>query len=495
MMDAIIVGSGFGGAVTAARLASAGLRVLVIERGPWWGPGGDGQPGGDRRPFPRGVTGLHRQFRGLRWAGQRRGVELRVNVDGLWEWHRFPGADVLTASGVGGGSLVYTSIQEQPGRRFFDAFPPELSADELSPYYDRVREVLRPAPSPVRPSKERVFARAVAAAGLGTIERPDLAIAWGPDRHVSAPHVNAAGVEQGTCVNVGECVLGCRFGAKTSMDLTYVPMALANGAELRPLCEVTAIGRHGDGYRVRYRDHRTGRHHDEVADRLILAAGTLNTLRLLLAARDRLGTLPGLPPRLGRGVSLNGDVLRVLFGTARRVDPGEGPTITAVRRVSGGPRRHVVAEAGLPVNGLPLPPRLARRLRSSAALLAYGEERAQATVDLTGRHVVTDAARHLDSEGYAATEATMGAIGSAYRAGRAWPSDHRRRRRLLSVHPLGGAAIGSTERDGVVDHTGQVYGHPGLYVADGSLYPAAPGVPPSMTIAALAERIADLASR
>ena len=497
-MDVIIVGSGFGGAVTAARMAQRGLRVLVLERGPWWGPGGAGQPERDRRDFPRGALGARKHARALRWTRGERSGELRANVDGLWEWHRFPNADVLTASGVGGGSLVYTSIQEQPEAWFFEAFPPELSSEELRPYYARVRAMLRPVTAPYRPEKEAAFAAAVAATGRGEVERTQLAVAWGPDPHLSTPHHNAAGVQQGTCVNVGECVLGCPYGAKTTLDLTYLPLAIAHGAQVRPLCEVTAIGRAGSGYRVRYRDHRTGRRHEEAAPRLVVAAGTLNTLRLLLAARDRLGSLPALPPRLGHGFTLNGDAVAGQWRTAGLVRSDDGPTVTAVHRARDGQGRshYVVGEAGMPVNGLPVPRWLRHRLQGSSALLAYGRERASARVTLAGRQVTTDAARDRDPAIYAAISATMRSVTAAYRPARALlDGTDRARGRLLSVHPLGGAAVGSTPADGVVDHTGEVFGHPGLYVADGSLYPAAPGIPPSMTIAALAERIADLATR
>src|SRR5690606_13248117 len=118
---------------------------------------------------------------------------------------------------------------------------------------------------------------------------PDLAIAWGEDPSRPQRVVNAAGVTQTTCIHCGECMLGCPNMAKTTLDLTYVAAALQAGAQLRALAEVVAIGElAGGGYELRYVDHRDARkqQHTVRADKLVLAAGTLNTLRLLFAARD-----------------------------------------------------------------------------------------------------------------------------------------------------------------------------------------------------------------
>jgi putative NAD(P)-binding protein len=168
--DVIVVGSSFGGAVTAARLSQRGLRVLILERGP---------------------------------CGGRR------------------------------------------------------AATSQRAYFGRVRALLRPAPP--YPEKNVAFAHATATAGLGAPRYPGLAIRFGRSPTVREPGLNAAGVLQSTCTHCGCCVLGGPERAKTTLDLPDVPLALRHGAELRPLCELVAIGQRDGRYRVRYRDHRSAR--------------------------------------------------------------------------------------------------------------------------------------------------------------------------------------------------------------------------------------------
>jgi cholesterol oxidase len=495
--DVIVVGSGFGGAVSAARLAQRGLRVLVLERGPWWGPAGAEQPPAERRDFPRGVLGLRKLLRGIRWARGRRRRDLLLNADGLLELHAFEHLDVVTGSGVGGGSLIYTNVLEAPDDEFFAAaFPPELSGGELRPYVERVRALLRPVPLPEpRPEKNRVFERAVSEAGLGGPRYPELAIRFGDDPQARQPAPNAAGVLQSTCTHCGCCVLGCPERAKTTLDLTYVPVALRHGAELRPLCEVVAIGRHDGGYRVRYRDHRAGELRQEDAARVVLAAGSLNTMRLLFQARDRHRTLPELPPALGRRFSPNADLLGLALDSTALAHGDQGPALNAFVRVEHeGRLRFIVGEVGLPLGALPLPAALRRRLARTAGLIAMGRDASTGTIEYDGRGLRTATGRAMDPGLFTDIERAVDQVAAAYRPRRTWLNAPAGRgaARLGTVHPLGGCAVGRTPAEGVVDHRGQVFGYPGLFVADGSLYPRSPGVPPSLTIAALAERQAAL---
>jgi cholesterol oxidase len=148
----------------------------------------------------------------------------------------------------------------------------------------------------------------------------------------------------------------------------------------------------------------------------------------------------------------------------------------------------------LPVNALPLPPALRRRLGRSTALLGMGKESASAELALVGAELRWTASRDQDPVLYRDMERASAAVADGYRPKRSfvgWPRGPGSGP-LVTVHPLGGAAVGSSPDDAVIDHTGQVFGHPGLYIADGSFYPSAPGIPPSMTIAAFSERLSAL---
>ncbi len=489
--DAIIVGSGFGGSVSAARLAEKGLRVLVLERGPWWGPANQDKPAEVRRAYPRGVAGSRKFLRNIHTANSSR----LVNADGLFELHRFDALTAITGSGVGGGSHIYTNIQQPADDAFFDRyFPEEITAAEMKGWYRKVRETLRPSPLPPenRPEKNVAFEKAGIAADLGKPTYPDLAIEWkghGPGT------TNAGGLRQQACDHCGTCIVGCENTAKTTLDLTYIPLARRHGAEVRALAEVTAIGETDEGYVVRYVDHRSGMHLQEAAPRLILAAGTLNTVRLLLRARDVQRSLARLGPALGRNFTPNGDMGMAVLGTRSVRNSTRGAAFNAFYRGNDLPGQpYLIGEVGMPLDALPISPVLRRLLRTSVVFVGMGSESRTGRLFLVDGALQAEASRELDPTLYAAIESLADAVGSQYRPRRIWYNwpGGRGARALATVHPLGGASIGRTPEEGLVDHRGQVFGHRGLYVADGALYPHAPGVPPSMTIAALAERIASL---
>jgi len=307
--DVVIIGSGFGGAITACRLAQAGRSVCVLERGQRWGRG----------DFPRSIDQVRRAF----WNEADRG---------LLDYRSFKTIDVLQASGVGGGSLVYFNVQiEAPDRTFQHGWPQAITRPILSPYYALVEDMLDAVPlSPPAGRKlpPRTEALLEAARGAGKpAELLKIAVYTGPERH--NPH---GGVLQSPCVYCGNCGLGCHVHAKNTLDLNYIPLAESHGAEVLPLHEAEAIEPADGGYRVTYRHYPAGETGMVIGRQVIVAAGALGSTELLLRCRHVHRPLPKLGAALGRHFSGNGDF--ILAGTQRntrsvapRVGPSNSPAL------------------------------------------------------------------------------------------------------------------------------------------------------------------------
>jgi cholesterol oxidase len=505
--DAVVIGSGFGGSVVACRLAQANASVLVLERGQPWPPGS----------FPR----TPRQWRGALWAPRR-------GSHGLYEYHHFKGLDSVTASGLGGGSLIYANVMLRKDPATFAADGLPLAPADLDRHYDAVHAMQRAERYPwaERTPKTRALLDAARGAGLRA-ERPPLAVAFGerPGQPFDTGTDNLHGAPRETCRLCGGCDVGCQYGAKQTVDFTYLSAAVAAGARVRTCCEALALDRDGARWVVRYRQHLEAREgHPEhlldpvaeaerevVADRVVLAAGTFGSTGLLLRNR---AVLPGLSPRLGRGFSGNGDLLLFLLKADRYLDPSNGPVITASVHVpdaeSPSGRGFLIQDAGAPAfsewlwQGLEAPGDLWRALRRRSAPEAFGTARASAAMapllgmgrDVPGGRMELRGDRlELTWRGRASREYFKGLETTARRLGKALGGRVIRLggpfARLLSVHPLGGCAMGRSAADGVVDSYGRVFGHERLHVSDGSILPGPVGVNPSMTIAALGERIAE----
>lgn len=511
--DAVVIGSGFGGSITAHRLAAAGRSVLVLERGRRWTPG----------QFPRDVANTdHLLWRYPRHQASR----------GLFQLHVFDPLAVVTASGVGGGSLIYANVHIRPDESVFDdpRWPPHTSRAHLDPYYDRVARTIGVAPLPAELDVPKRTAFRDAAQRLGRpVFDPDEAVSWtAPSQH---DHRRA-------CELRTECEFGCQVGAKNSMDHTYLALAEAAGAEVRPESDVTVIEPAGDGYRVRWRSTSTGESHAALGGRAVVAAGTLGSNELLLRCRDVHRTLPHLSRRLGTGFSANGDFLGSVQNAQLDLEPWRGPDVTSVIRFDE-PDAHftmaaptfnravmqALAAMGQPSlpwarplapllwrllePALPLLLRDARARRPARALTGRGTDPARMTnlfaigrddaggrLHLRGGRLALDwDYRRRNAALLAAMQRGMAAVAREYGGSFAPIVTWNLFRRIVTVHPLGGCHVAASPQTGVASEEGEVFGHPGLFVADGSLVCTAIGYHPCMTIAALAERTADAVAR
>ncbi|MFL9912253.1 GMC oxidoreductase [Paraburkholderia sp. RL17-337-BIB-A] len=517
--DVIVVGSGFGGAVAACRLAEAGQDVLVLERGRRWTP---------PQTYPRNdaESWLWNQQRPQRFNGW---ADLRT-FSNMW---------VVAAAGVGGGSLIYANVSVEAKRDAFDrGWPPEITYEALKPYYEIVGNMLcvQELPDNQFSERTRLMREAAEACGWGDrFRKLPLAVSFSPDYDPSLPDArsdshsfrftNVHGVEQGTCVHCGNCDIGCQVSAKNTLDLNYLAVAERHGAKILPLHVVQKIEPLSPGWRVHFnvvdRSGGSCTPGTATAARIILSAGSIGSTELLLRCRDEHRSLPNLSSRLGCGWAFNGDFVTATFYRSRKISPSHGVTISAAIDLldhAGANGQSLFVEDG----GVPdLTHDLVQR-------------RLQRTPHGALRTFWRSFARHFDSED--PFNNMMPWFGQAVdpgdgrmRLGRCWHAPWRRELRLdwsytrsqvvvdamidaherLSVatggrpfipptwsklhklitpHPLGGCNMGLTAADGVVDANGKVFGYDDLYVMDGAIVPRALGLNPSRTIAALAER-------
>jgi len=523
--DAIVIGSGFGGAITGCRLALAGYRVLILERGRRW----DNVASPGRTPYPREVSDP--------WVWNQERPE---HLNGWFEIRSFPNMTVLAGAGVGGGSLVYANVSaEAPAHRFDQGWPAEITYAELKPYYDKVAQFLNVQTIPNNQWTERTRLMHDGAAAIGEEARfrpVELAVSFDADWTYDQPDpfnpakskrfLNAQGVEQGTCVHLGHCDLGCDVKARNTLDVTYIPVAEKHGAEVRPLHVVTNIAPAAGGYRVSWDRIEDGRRIPgaETARIVIVAAGSIGSTELLLRCRDEAGTLQGLP-WLGRNWSSNGDFLTPAYHPDREVSFTKGPTISSIIDfLDGSFQGHSfwVQDGGFPdavtawLRHLRDQPRADQGFRTRLLLDAI-----QHLLDSRDpfRHVMPWFAQavdagdgvlrlkrpwwffgrphlHLDWDAER-SEAAINAVVAMHKklaeatGGKPLvPPTWSLAKDLVTPHPLGGCNMSASPEAGVVDHKGEVFGHKNLYVADGAVIPEALGVNPSRTIAAVAERIA-----
>ncbi|EKX67841.1 GMC family oxidoreductase [Streptomyces ipomoeae] len=507
--DALVIGSGFGGAVAACRLAQAGRRVGVLERGRRYTLG----------TFPRD------------WSDPLNGW-LFQHDQGLFDVRPVNEMTIVQGAAYGGGSHIYANVHlRMPADGFAQGWPRGYDRASLDPYYDLVAWMLdvntvsadQPHGVPLKTVRTRQAAERM---GRGDqVVLTPLAVDFGDPNTL---HTNKFGAQQYGCRHVGECDIGCNYQAKNTLDLNYLTVAERHGAEVGTRCEVTRITPTQDGaYQVLYTDHGEGGAERRItAPVVVLAAGAVNSTELLLRCRDQHGTMPRLSAALGRRYSGNGDYLGFAFGTDLPMEPSSGPTITSGivhDRGRGAARRwFIFQEGGFPreiagllqllgehderliglhraqdevLEGI----RKAARERigtdekdgeHSAVFLAMGRDTADGRISLVpvthDLRVTWNLSRNL---GLYETEERFckdmaEALGGKAAANPLW----RALRLPVSVHNLGGCVMADDPSQGVVDAGGEAFGYPNLFVLDGGCLPASTGVNPAHTIAAVAER-------
>ena len=512
--DVIVVGSGYGGGVAAARLARAGKSVCVLERG---------------REFLTGE--FPSRFPDLRREMQVSGPRLKSGVPtALYDVRAGADIHVLVGCGLGGGSLINAGVALRPDARVFadEVWPGQIRQDGLlDEGYARARRWLRPNPAPRARAMTKFKALETASAALG---QPPIV----PDVCVSfADTVNAAGIAQPACTNCGDCCGGCNVGAKNTVALTYLPEARQQGAEIFTHLRVRHVGKADDGgWQVTAdRLDGTGGQVTLSAATVVLAAGTLGSTEILLRSRDR-GL--ALSDALGQRFSANGDLIAFGYGAQMPVGsigvghPSKVPGLDIGAAVSGQIElrdaddllQEIIIQEGVVPSALaPMLPvlfvpngRLLGALHSLVAgiykgpfaslqtFFAVSHDNAGGSFTLDNDTLVLTWPGVADQPVYARLDAALSrlvtSVGGSYvknpLAGTVMGHQP------ATAHPLGGCGMGAELRSGVVDHkcrvfdatpdTGSTAVHDGLYVIDGSVIPRSLGCNPLLTITALAER-------
>ena len=516
--DVIVVGSGYGGGVAASRLARAGKRVAVLERGR------EVVTGEFPSRFPELKNEMQIRGRKLSSGPETALFDVRVGED----------MHIIVGCGLGGGSLINAGVTLRPDPRVFadEVWPDPIRQDGLlDEGYRRAEAWLAPQSDP-RAAEMRKFQSLEAAGrafGSPTIA-PRITVSF-------EERVNAAGITQPACTRCGDCCSGCNVGAKTTVAMTYLADAKSHGAELFTHIKVSHVAKDQNGqWRVAFAilspdGHKTEREGELTASIVVLAAGTLGSTEIMLRSRER-----GLAvsDRLGKRFSANGDIIAFGWGAKPVINavgigyPAkiEGHEVGAA--VSGQidyrdqdnlAHELTVQEGVLPSAIAPALPllfipngRLLGALQSLVkgvyngpfahlqTFFAVSHDSASGTFSLEGGKFLLRWPGAKDEPTYQRLDAKLTALvtqlGGTYvknpLAGTVMGHQP------TTAHPLGGCGMGTQRSDGVVNHKGQVFDgtpgrdstdvHDGLYVIDGAVIPRSIGCNPLLTITALAER-------
>jgi cholesterol oxidase len=518
--DVLVIGSGFGGSVTALRLTEKGYRVGVLEAG--------------RRFTPETLPRTSWDLRNFLWAPA-------LGCTGIQRIHVLRDVIVLAGAGVGGGSLNYANTLYQPKAKSFYTDPQWAGItdwrSELDPFYDQASRMLGVVTQPTTTPSD-VAMRAVAEEfGRGDTFTPTrVGVFYGrdgamePGVEVPDPYFGGAGPSRRGCIECGACMTGCRHGAKNTLDRNYLALAESAGARVHPeTTDVSVTPAAGGGWQVHTRPTRGRlRKRDRAgqvftAEHVVFSAGTWGTQTLLHRLRDT-GVLPGISAKLGELTRTNSEAL-VGAMSRKRPEPGSDRDFTQGVAITSSwhPDEHTHIEPvryGRGSNAMGLLTtmmtdgggRVPRPLKALGQVLRHPVTfgRSLSVRNWSERTIIALVMQSLDNS-ITVSRSKRGRLVSRQGHGTpnpTWiPAANQTARRLaeiidgdpgstigevvnmpMTAHFIGGCAIGASAETGVVDPYQRLYGHPGLHVADGSTVSANLGVNPSLTITAQAER-------
>jgi cholesterol oxidase len=514
--DVIVIGSGFGGSVSALRLAEKGWRVAVVEQG--------------RRLDDAAIAEAGTDARALAWAPA-------LGLKGFFAQDVFQHVAIVRGIGVGGGSLVYAAVLLEPKDRFYsDPAWAGLELDwkmELGPHYATAKRMLGVTPNPSHGIQDDWLRKTAERMGAGeTFDTVPQGIFFGePSRPTPDPFFDGQGPARTGCNRCGRCITGCAYGAKNTLDKNYLYLAEAHGATVFPERLVTHVEPLTEGgYVVHCRhpwDKTSGRSALRAA-RVVVAAGALGSLEILFASRDRYRTLPRLSRALGSHVRTNSEAIVGILSKDASTDVTNGATISS--HFYADAKTHITQNRFPPSYGFmkwymgPLVDGARPFIRALRTMLRFLLHPIESTRSFFARNwhkriSVLTVMQQADNEiafDYGRSlfrgfrYALRSRIGRGGRSPSYLPQANAAARAFaeasngtplnmwmesvaglsVTAHILGGAVMASGPESGVIDTAHEVFGYPGLYVVDASAIPANVGVNPSLTIAALAERFA-----
>lgn len=506
--DVVIIGSGFGGSVSALRLREKGYSVAVLEAG---------------RRF------RDKDFPKTSWRLRKFLYAPAIGCYGIQRIHVLPDVLILAGAGVGGGSLVYANTLYQPGDEYFK--DPQWAAitdwkSELAPWYDQARRMLGVAENPYFSPSDQAMKEVADEMGVGhTFKMADLGIYFGDGKGVPAkdPYFGGVGPDRVGCQQCGACMTGCQFNAKNTLPKNYLGLAESAGAKVFPMTTVKSFSQNPDGL-WEIQAVKTNDPFASVikfkADHVIVAAGTYNTQKLL--HKMKVKSLPHLSNHLGQLSRTNSEALTGAMMPNTDIDFSAGSAITSsffpdehthiepVRYGKGsnfmgllqtimtdgygskGRRKHWLRQ--FIANPTLLGKILNVRRWSQRTVIALTMQNVDSSVTVSGKrglfgwHLTSTNDLSKPNATYipAANEVVRriadkyggiagGHVGDLIDA-------------PFTAHFVGGCVIGESADHGVIDPYHRVYNYPTLHIVDGSTITANLGVNPSLTITAQAER-------
>jgi cholesterol oxidase len=507
--DVVIVGSGFGGSVSALRLVEKGYRVAVVEAGRRFSDS----------DFPK-----------TSWRLRKFIFAPKLGLYGIQRIHVLPNVLILAGAGVGGGSLVYANTLYQPGDEYFS--DPQWSAitdwkEELEPHFDQARRMLGVRENPYFSPSDQAMKDVAEAMGVGhTFKLASLGIHFGnkAGENVSDPFFGGVGPDRNGCMQCGGCMTGCRHNAKNTLPKNYLGLAERAGAHVYPMTTVTELVQADDGH-WRITAERTGgwksRPRTFTAAEVIVAGGTYNTQKLLHRMKYR-GKLPLISDRLGDlsrtnseslvGATMHNTDIDFSQGSAitssffpdehTHVEPvryGKGSNLMGLLQTimtdgfSAKARRHQWLRTIIKKPVL-LPQVLNVHRWSQRTVIALVMQNVNSALSIRGKRGIfgwhltsTNDGTSPNATWIPAANETARQIAAKY-GGIAGGHIGDLFNAPFTAHFVGGCVIGVSERDGVIDPFHRVWNYPTLHIIDGSTITANLGVNPSLTITAQAER-------